>query len=184
MTSASRSPQGVDGMTRRGFIVHVGAAAALLSGGMPVLAQTPAPAIPGKEKLIVRSPRPLNLEARLDDLTSPITPVEAFFVRNNYDGPEMDPAQFVLKVDGEVDSPLTLRLDDLRRMEQVTQTITLECAGNGRSFHNPKAAGIQWESGAVGTHAVVDAERGTRHPHTQPAERSHQERAELALGLA
>jgi sulfite oxidase len=74
-----------------------------------------------------------------------------FFVRNNYDGPEMDPAQFVLKVDGEVDNPLTLRLDDLKRMEQVTQTITLECAGNGRSFYNPKAPGLQWENGAVGT---------------------------------
>ena len=138
-------------MTRRGFIVHVGTAAALLGGARPVLAQTSAPTIPGKEKLIVRTPRPLNLEARLDDLTGPITPHEAFFVRNNYDGPEMDPAQFVLKVDGEVDNPLTLRLDDLKRMEQVTQTITLECAGNGRSFHNPKAPGVQWENGAVGT---------------------------------
>ena len=101
MADSNRTLQARNRMTRRGFIVHVGTAAALLSSGMPVLAQTPAPAIPGKEKLIVRSPRPLNLEARLDDLTSPITPYEAFFVRNNYDGPEMDPAQFVLKVDGQ-----------------------------------------------------------------------------------
>ena len=36
-------------------------------------------------------------------------------------------------------------------MEQVTQTVTLECAGNGRGFYAPKAAGIQWEHGAVGT---------------------------------
>ena len=100
MADSNRTLQAQDRMTRRGFIVHVGTAAALLGSGMPVLAQTPAPAIPGKEKLIVRSPRPLNLEARLDDLTSPITPYEAFFVRNNYDGPEMDPALFVLKVDG------------------------------------------------------------------------------------
>jgi len=57
----------------------------------------------------------------------------------------------VLKVDGEVDNPLTLRLDDLKRMEPITQTITLECAGNGRSFYSPKAPGLQWENGAVGT---------------------------------
>ena len=38
-----------------------------------------------------------------------------------------------------MDNPLTLRLDDLKRMEQITQTITLECAGNGRSFYNPGA---------------------------------------------
>lgn len=137
-------------ISRRAFMIQVGTAATLLAAGGPALAQTPAPIV-GKEKLIVRSPRPINLEAPLRELDTDITPYEAFFVRNNYDGPEMDPAQYVLRVDGEVDSPLTLRLDDLRRMEQVTHTITLECAGNGRSFYNPKASGIQWEHGAVGT---------------------------------
>ena len=137
-------------ISRRAFMIQVGAAATLLAGGGPALAQTPAPIV-GKEKLIVRSPRPINLEAPLRELDTDLTPYEAFYVRNNYDGPEMDPAQYVLRVDGEVDNPLTLRLDDLRRMEQVTDTITLECAGNGRSFYNPKASGIQWEHGAVGT---------------------------------
>jgi DMSO/TMAO reductase YedYZ molybdopterin-dependent catalytic subunit len=28
--------------------------------------------------------------------------------------------------------------------------VLLECAGNGRSFHKPRASGIQWEYGAVG----------------------------------
>jgi len=138
-------------ISRRAFIVHVGAAAALLGGHQAAHGQSGPPPIPGKERLIVRSPRPVNLETPLRELTAEITPIELFYVRNNYDGPEMDPAQYVLKVDGEVDSPLSLRLDDLRRMEQVTHAITLECAGNGRSFHNPKAAGVQWEHGAVGT---------------------------------
>ncbi len=138
-------------LSRRAFVIHVGAAAALLATRAPLSAQTPPAPIPGKERLIVRSPRPINLEAPLRELTADVTPYEGFFVRNNYDGPEIDPAQYVLKVGGEVENPLTLRLDDLRRMEQITQTITLECAGNGRSFHNPKAAGIQWENGAVGT---------------------------------
>jgi DMSO/TMAO reductase YedYZ molybdopterin-dependent catalytic subunit len=140
-----------DGLSRRAFIVHVGAAAALLKTGSSALAQSASPAVPGKERLIVRSPRPVNLETPLKELTSEVTPVELFYVRNNYDGPEIDSAQYVLKVQGEVDNPLSLRLDDLRQMEQVTQTVTLECAGNGRGFYNPKAAGIQWEHGAVGT---------------------------------
>lgn len=137
-------------ITRRAFVIQMGTAAALLGVGSPVPAQTTAPPVPAKDKLIVRSPRPLNLETPLAELTGEITPYEAFYVRNNYDGPEMDPAQFVLKVDGEVDSPLMLRLDDLRRLEHVTQTITLECAGNGRGFYSPKASGLQWEYGAVG----------------------------------
>ena len=97
-------------------------------------------------------PRPINLETPLKDLGAEITANELFFVRNNYDGPEIDPAQYALKVDGEVDNPLTLSLADLRRAgPMVTETITLECAGNGRGFYNPKAPGLQWENGAVGT---------------------------------
>jgi sulfite oxidase len=138
-------------ITRRAFVIHLGAATTLLGGARPVLAQVTQPAVPGKEKVIVRSPRPINLETPLVELTSDVTPYELFFVRNNYDGPEIDAAQYVLRVDGEVENPLTLRLDDLRRLDQVTQPITLECAGNGRSFHRPRASGIQWENGAVGT---------------------------------
>ncbi len=138
-------------ISRRAFVIHVGAAAALLAGRAPGRAQTAPAPVPGKDRLIVRSPRPINLETPLKELTAPITPNDVFFVRSNYDGAEIDTAQYTLTVDGEVDRPLTLRLDDLRRMEQVTQTITLECAGNGRGFYNPKAAGLQWETGAVGT---------------------------------
>jgi DMSO/TMAO reductase YedYZ molybdopterin-dependent catalytic subunit len=141
-------------VSRRAFVVQVGAATALLGAGLPGRAQTPAPVpgpIAGKDKLIVRSPRPINLETPLRELTGDITPNDLFFVRNNYDGPVIDAAAYVLTVDGEVENPLTLRLDDLRRLPQVTQTITLECAGNGRSFHKPPATGLQWENGAVGT---------------------------------
>lgn len=58
----------------------MGAAAVLLKAGTPALAQTPAatPTIPGKEKLIIRSPRPLNLETPLKELTGEITPAELF----------------------------------------------------------------------------------------------------------
>jgi DMSO/TMAO reductase YedYZ molybdopterin-dependent catalytic subunit len=139
------------GLTRRAFVIHMGAAAALLAGCAPQVVAPPLPPLPPKSSLIVRSPRPLNLETPLSEFTSDITPYELFYVRNNYDGPEMDPAQYVLRVDGEVENPLTLRLEALRRLPQVTQTITLECAGNGRGFYSPRASGIQWEYGAVGT---------------------------------
>lgn len=150
MDDQIRPPESTGTLTRRAFVIHMGAAAALLGGCAPQLAQAPLPPLPPKSKLIVRSPRPLNLEAPLAELSGELTPYEAFYVRNNYDGPEMDPAQYALKVDGEVDNPLTLRLDDLRSMAQIAQTITLECAGNGRGFYTPKASGLQWENGAVG----------------------------------
>ncbi|MGH7356865.1 MAG: sulfite oxidase [Candidatus Rokuibacteriota bacterium] len=140
-------------VSRRGFLIATGAAAAGAVLRSPASAQqppAPPPPVPGKERLIVRSGRPVNLEARLADLTTYETPEATFFVRNNYDGSPIDPAQWSVKIEGEVDNPVVLRLDDLRKLPAVTQDVLLECAGNGRSFHRPRASGIQWENGAVG----------------------------------
>jgi len=140
-------------LTRRGFLIATGVAAlgAGLRGGAS--AQPPPAPIAGKEKLIVRSGRPVNLEARLADLKDFYTPEELFYVRNNYDAAPIDPAQWSLKIEGEAGNPVVLRLDDLRKLPMLTQDVTLECAGNGRSFHRPRASGIQWEHGAVGNAA-------------------------------
>jgi sulfite oxidase len=139
-------------LSRRGFLIATGAvlaSSALDPAGAAAQAPVAAPPIPGKEKLIVRSSRPVNLEARLGDLTAYRTPEDVFFVRNNYDTAPIDPAQWSMKVEGEVDNPAILRLDDLRKLPAVTEDVTVECAGNGRSFHQPRASGIQWQYGAV-----------------------------------
>jgi DMSO/TMAO reductase YedYZ molybdopterin-dependent catalytic subunit len=143
-------------MSRRGFLIATGVLAVTEAIPRLATAQSPAPAapppaIPGKDKLIVRSSRPVNLETRLADLTSFQTPDDLFFVRNNYDAAPIDPAQWSVKIEGEVDNPMVVRLDDLRKLPMVTEAVTLECAGNGRAFHKPRASGIQWEHGAVGT---------------------------------
>jgi sulfite oxidase len=44
-----------------------------------------------------------------------------------------------------------LSLADLAKLEPHTVTNTLECAGNGRAFQNPRVPGVQWQRGAVGT---------------------------------
>jgi DMSO/TMAO reductase YedYZ molybdopterin-dependent catalytic subunit len=151
MTPATDRP-----LSRRGFLIVTGSAvAAAAVGPAPAGAQTPTPPAPvaGKERLIVRSSRPVNLESRLEDLTAYHTPGDVFFVRNNYDTGPIDPAQWSLKIEGEVDNPVVLRLDDLRKLPAFGQDVVLECAGNGRSFHNPRASGIQWQYGAVGNQA-------------------------------
>ncbi len=139
-------------LTRRGFLIVTGAAvAAGALDARPAGAQ-PTP-VAGKEKLIVRSPRPVNLETPLRELTAYHTPPDLMFVRNNYDTAPIDPAQWSVRIEGEVDNPVVLRLDDLKKLAPVSQDVTLECAGNGRAFHTPRASGIQWEYGAVGTQA-------------------------------
>jgi DMSO/TMAO reductase YedYZ molybdopterin-dependent catalytic subunit len=137
-------------VSRRGFLITTGAGiVASVLRPAAAGAQTPPP-VPGKDKLIVRSPRPINLEARVADLTTYHTPEDTFFVRNNLEAPTVDAAQWSLRIEGEVENPVVLRLEDLRTLPAVSHDVALECAGNGRSFHKPRASGIQWEYGAVG----------------------------------
>ncbi len=51
---------------------------------------------------------------------------------------------------GAVDKPLELNYDELGKLAVKTQPALLECAGNGRSFLEPKAKGVPWQLGAVG----------------------------------
>ena len=106
----------------------------------------------GKDKLIRRSVRPPDYETPVSLLDSFITPVENFYVRSHLPvPPALDAATWTLKIDGEVTTPLSLSLAEIRKLPAATVTVTLECAGNGRSFFDPPVAGIQWEKGAVGT---------------------------------
>lgn len=108
--------------------------------------------VPGKEGMIVRSVRFLDLEMPPEFLESWLTPVPRFFVRNHMHEPSALYADtWRLSIGGEVDHPLSLSLADLLRVTPHTVTNTLECAGNGRAFQNPHVPGVQWQRGAVGT---------------------------------
>jgi sulfite oxidase len=117
------------------------------------LPQTPRTGVaPGKEKLLVRSLRPPDYESPVALLDAWITPVEHFYVRSHMPVPAgLDASSWTLQIEGEVNSPITLTFDDLRKLPITTLTATLECAGNGRAFFDPPVAGIQWGKGAVGT---------------------------------
>lgn len=108
-------------------------------------------AIKSKEKLIVRSTRPEDLETPVGLLNTWITPNDLFYVRHHTYAAKVNAGEWKLTVDGEVATPLSLTLDDLKKMPKASVTVTLECAGNGRAFFDPPVAGIQWEKGAVGT---------------------------------
>jgi DMSO/TMAO reductase YedYZ molybdopterin-dependent catalytic subunit len=79
-----------------------------------------------------------------------LTPLDHFFVRTHVAVPNVDQATWRLKIDGHVAAPLTLSMDELRRMPSFEMLSVLECAGNGRSFFSPPVAGLQWGNGAVG----------------------------------
>lgn len=127
--------------TRRAFL---GAAASLpLSARLALADDAP--------RLVPRSREPLNLESPFASLDSFLTPSPLFYVRNHYPVPALDPKSFRLEVAGAVARKLSLSMDDLAKLKEVTLPLTLECAGNGRAFLQPKTKGLQWELGAVST---------------------------------
>ncbi len=139
--------------SRREFLKSSSAAALGVGLAGPIVswADSVPISVPGKEGLIVRSYRFLDLEMPVELMSSWITPVPHFFVRNHMGAPvRIDAKQWKLTIGGEVEKPRTLTLADLARIPVHSVTTVLECAGNGRSLQNPKVPGIQWGKGAVG----------------------------------
>jgi DMSO/TMAO reductase YedYZ molybdopterin-dependent catalytic subunit len=109
---------------------------------------------PGKsDKLVVLGEKPLVAETPESVLDDDTTPIDKFFVRNNGQIPEAvkDADKWTIKIDGEVNNPLTITLGELKqKFKPVTLRMVLECGGNGRSFFSPQARGNQWTNGGAG----------------------------------
>ena len=106
----------------------------------------------GKEGLTVLGDRPLTAETPAHLLDDEVTPVARHFIRNNGIVPtDMDPDAWTLRIDGLVERPMTLGIEELRqRFEVVSYRLVIECGGNGRAGFEPPARGNQWTHGAVG----------------------------------
>ncbi|MGZ5019023.1 MAG: sulfite oxidase [Chthoniobacterales bacterium] len=100
--------------------------------------------------LISRSDEVPNLEMPFASLREFVTPNESFYVRCHFPVPEIAAENWQLSVEGSVASSLQLSCAELEAMPQHGITATVECAGNGRSFLQPKVKGVQWDLGAVG----------------------------------
>ena len=94
----------------------------------------------------------LGKETHLSDLDTWITPTERFYVRSHFpDMPDLSPSTYSLEITGAVDAPFTVGYDELLDMPSVEIVVTMECAGNSRSYVTPPAEGISFKHGAVGT---------------------------------
>jgi DMSO/TMAO reductase YedYZ molybdopterin-dependent catalytic subunit len=103
-----------------------------------------------KRDMIVRSARPEDFEMPPDGFLTWITPVERFYVRSHVYTPQVDANQWRLTVGGQVSTPLTWTVEELKQLPRVELVSVMECAGNGRSFQDPRVIGLQWSLGAVG----------------------------------
>ncbi len=166
------APSPVVGVTRRRFMsgaVRLGAA--VIAGG--TLARSRASgesvvlpfengerelvAYPQKRPLIRLTTRPPQLETPFAVFGEGIvTPNDAFFVR--YHLTNSPPAHetltegaFRLRVQGQVSTPLTLSVADLRSQFETTEVLAVnQCSGNSRGFFKPRVPGGQLGHGAMG----------------------------------
>jgi DMSO/TMAO reductase YedYZ molybdopterin-dependent catalytic subunit len=99
-------------------------------------------------ELFVLSEEPFNAETAFERQRGMITDSGRHYVRAHFSIPGA-PASF--SIDGAVREPTRISLDALRSFPQRSLAVTLECAGNGRSFLEPAVPGEQWRLGAVGT---------------------------------
>lgn len=108
---------------------------------------------PGKKEMILRTERPLNLETPQKYFLSDFTPNDVFFVRWHLSElPEaVNPDTFRLRIHGNVKTPLSLSLSELKtKFTSVTLPALAVCAGNARKQFDPRVPGVQWNNGAMG----------------------------------
>ena len=114
----------------------------------------PLVAYPGKRPLMVLTSRPPQLETPFPIFNESIlTPNDAFFVRYHLSNipTSIDTDSFRLTIKGEVNTPLTLSLDDLRKNFEAVETVAVaQCSGNSRGFSQPRVGGGQLGNGAMG----------------------------------
>jgi DMSO/TMAO reductase YedYZ molybdopterin-dependent catalytic subunit len=87
----------------------------------------------------------------LEALRYDLTPTGLHYLLVHFDIPDVDPATWRLRLDGLVERPLELSLDDLRARPRRTIPVTLECAGNGRARLQPRPLSNPWLLEAIGT---------------------------------
>lgn len=102
--------------------------------------------------LIVHREAPLVAEPPLSALTQQITPNERFHILTIMADPlpSIDPADWRLTVEGQVQETLTLDYDQLRSLPARSVAAVLECAGNSRNSVSPPLDESFLNNGYVG----------------------------------
>ena len=91
-----------------------------------------------------------NHGMQLEGLRYDVTPIGMHYLVIHWDIPAADETTWTVDVDGLVDRPVTLSMDDIRARPAVSRPVTMECAGNGRALMPPRAESQPWLDGAVG----------------------------------
>ena len=109
---------------------------------------------PGKREMILVHSRPPHLETPFSAFNEGvITANDAFFVRYHLANfpTSIDPETYRLTVKGTVNAPLSLSLQELKRLAPPVEVVAVnQCSGNSRGYFAPRVFGAQLGNGAMG----------------------------------
>ncbi|HEY0803238.1 MAG TPA: molybdopterin-dependent oxidoreductase, partial [Steroidobacteraceae bacterium] len=109
---------------------------------------------PQKGPMILQRTRPPLLETPFEVFDQgAFTPNDRFYVRWHLPNipTAIDPADFRLKVHGQVRQPISLAMHDLRHDFPPFEIAAVnQCSGNSRGLFTPRVTGGQWDNGAMG----------------------------------
>jgi sulfite dehydrogenase len=109
---------------------------------------------PEKRALIRMTSRPPQLETPFAVFNEgSLTPNDAFYVRYHLAGlptDGIDPGTYRLEVKGQVATPLSLGLAEIKALPATEIVAVNQCSGNGRGFFEPRVAGGQAGNGLMG----------------------------------
>lgn len=119
---------------RRGVLAAGGAgvaAAALGGGGQVITARRRVPEIALPEPTTSPRPLPAGIEGTHEGVSPFVTPRDAFYrVDTALTVPRVDPKDWQLVIDGDVERPLTLSFDELLELPMIEKDITMTCVSN------------------------------------------------------
>lgn len=92
---------------------------------------------------------PENQETPISFIAGHHVPARLFYLRSHFAYPSLSASAYWLPINGWVKTPMVFSLQHFMVMPSKRLNVLLECAGDKRSFFEPKVFGEQWEKGAI-----------------------------------
>ncbi|GAA0334929.1 hypothetical protein GCM10008967_27190 [Bacillus carboniphilus] len=99
--------------------------------------------------LKTHSLQPENQETPIQFIENNHVHPKLFYRRNHFLFPQLSYSNYFLTINGYVQKPRVLSLQEIYQLPSKTIKVLLECSGNKRHFFKPKVFGEQWEKGAI-----------------------------------
>ncbi len=114
------------------------------------------------ERHLPDEPRAFGLTSPLQDSAGMVTPASLHFViSHGYEPPDINPKEHRLLIHGMVDRPMTLSVDDIKRLPSVSKFHFIECHGNSTTGGLGGPQRVSPDATAQDTHGYTSCSQWT-----------------------